>query len=364
MDDVAAALAADNKELRARLRALEQSRWNRLNPFRFLRRSNGYPQAPAPLARSAIDEAREANPALADFEREIVARGHFTHLWALGHAGWWEPICTALDGRYCPRARSRFVRRPVRVLPVWRPTRGAGHLRGHVRGQPRARRHGHGAGRPRASLRRERRARGRCTGTKAGRAARASCSRDSRKTGERFDLVYLDGSHFGLDVLVDAAVSWQLLGDGGFLVFDDYLWAELGEDALLRPRPAIDAFLALVEGKYEPRVRARAGGRAQAPLARSRAQARTAAAARTPRTARVAVAAPPPAAARASRRARARASAHRLRARRTRRAGSTPEAKTRAPRAAAESAPGARRAAGSSAPRRSEKQRERPRVTA
>jgi len=69
--------------------------------------------------------------------------------------------------------------------------------------------------------------------------------------GERFDLIYLDGSHFGLDVLVDAAVSWQLLENGGFLVFDDYLWAELGDDPLLRPRPAIDAFLAFVEGKYE-----------------------------------------------------------------------------------------------------------------
>jgi hypothetical protein len=42
-----------------------------------------------------------------------------------------------------------------------------------------------------------------------------------------------------------------MLEDEGFLLFDDYLWAELGEDPLLRPRPAIDAFLSLVEGKYE-----------------------------------------------------------------------------------------------------------------
>ena len=69
--------------------------------------------------------------------------------------------------------------------------------------------------------------------------------------GERFDLIYLDGSHFGLDVLLDAAVSWQLLENEGYLVFDDYLWAELGDDPLLRPRHAIDAFLAFVEGKYE-----------------------------------------------------------------------------------------------------------------
>lgn len=39
--------------------------------------------------------------------------------------------------------------------------------------------------------------------------------------------------------------------EGGFLVFDDYRWSELGDDELLRPGPAIDAFLALVRGKHE-----------------------------------------------------------------------------------------------------------------
>jgi predicted O-methyltransferase YrrM len=69
----------------------------------------------------------------------------------------------------------------------------------------------------------------------------------------RFDLVYVDGSHLGLDVIIDAALAWQILKPGGTLVFDDYHWAELGEDALLRPGAAIDAFLALVDGKYEIR---------------------------------------------------------------------------------------------------------------
>ena len=62
----------------------------------------------------------------------------------------------------------------------------------------------------------------------------------------------MDASHLGLDVIVDAALSWQLLETGGFLVFDDYLWAELGDDPLLRPGPAVDAFLSLVKGKHEP----------------------------------------------------------------------------------------------------------------
>ena len=59
----------------------------------------------------------------------------------------------------------------------------------------------------------------------------------------QFELIYVDGSHLGLDVLIDAAYAWQLLAPGGFLVFDDYSWAELGDSPLLRPRPAIDAFL-------------------------------------------------------------------------------------------------------------------------
>jgi predicted O-methyltransferase YrrM len=62
----------------------------------------------------------------------------------------------------------------------------------------------------------------------------------------RFDLVYVDGSHRGLDVLVDAALSWPLVEVGGVVVFDDYGWALLGDDPLLRPGPAIDAFVNLV----------------------------------------------------------------------------------------------------------------------
>ena len=74
---------------------------------------------------------------------------------------------------------------------------------------------------------------------------------DLQGQGARFDLIYVDGSHLGLDVLVDAALSWRLLGDGGFLVFDDYRWNDAGDDPLLRPGPAIDAVLALLEGKHD-----------------------------------------------------------------------------------------------------------------
>jgi methyltransferase family protein len=61
-----------------------------------------------------------------------------------------------------------------------------------------------------------------------------------------FEFAYVDGSHRGLDVLVDAALSWPLLEPGGVVVFDDYRWVMLGDDPLLRPGPAIDAFVELV----------------------------------------------------------------------------------------------------------------------
>ena len=74
---------------------------------------------------------------------------------------------------------------------------------------------------------------------------------DLADEGDEFELVYVDGSHLALDVLVDAALAWGLLAPNGTIVFDDYRWRELGDDALLRPGTAIDVFRELVEGKHQ-----------------------------------------------------------------------------------------------------------------
>lgn len=69
---------------------------------------------------------------------------------------------------------------------------------------------------------------------------------------ERFDLVYVDGSHQAPDVLTDATLAFQLLKVGGFLVFDDYLWTYGGpgrEDFYNMPKPAIDAFVNILRRK-------------------------------------------------------------------------------------------------------------------
>lgn len=40
---------------------------------------------------------------------------------------------------------------------------------------------------------------------------------------DSFDIIYIDGSHMASNVLADAVLSWPLLKNDGFLIFDDYL---------------------------------------------------------------------------------------------------------------------------------------------
>lgn len=67
-----------------------------------------------------------------------------------------------------------------------------------------------------------------------------------RTLNDKFDFVYIDGSHVAKDVLVDAVLVWDILKPGGIIIFDDYGLrrspAENQSPALI-PRPAIDAFL-------------------------------------------------------------------------------------------------------------------------
>jgi predicted O-methyltransferase YrrM len=57
-----------------------------------------------------------------------------------------------------------------------------------------------------------------------------------------FDIIYVDGSHEAVNVLMDAVASWLLLKPGGIMIFDDYEWEpdKLPEH---RPKMAVDLFL-------------------------------------------------------------------------------------------------------------------------
>lgn len=46
--------------------------------------------------------------------------------------------------------------------------------------------------------------------------------------GIRFDFIYVDGDHREESVYNDAVGSFEVLNDGGYILFDDYLWKTTG----------------------------------------------------------------------------------------------------------------------------------------
>jgi len=60
-----------------------------------------------------------------------------------------------------------------------------------------------------------------------------------------YDFIYIDGSHFAKDVLVDAVLAWELLKPGGIMIFDDYNQAGLRSWLVVNQtaKIAIDAFI-------------------------------------------------------------------------------------------------------------------------
>ncbi len=66
---------------------------------------------------------------------------------------------------------------------------------------------------------------------------------------EKYDVVYVDGSHTSKDVLLDATLSWKILKKDGIMLFDDYLWKHY-QDPEMNPQLGIDQFLQEHESKY------------------------------------------------------------------------------------------------------------------
>jgi predicted O-methyltransferase YrrM len=69
---------------------------------------------------------------------------------------------------------------------------------------------------------------------------------------ESYDVIYIDGSHVTQDVMIDAVLAFDLLKPGGLMIFDDYaplLWLWPQD---IRPKQAIDAFVAGYRHHLEP----------------------------------------------------------------------------------------------------------------
>jgi hypothetical protein len=249
-------LRKENERLATIESSIESSLWWRLHPRRHLRRITTAVRrsAPVPLPAST-PEAPRPPPARDDlrsrFRREVVERGAFGHDWFTENVSSWEPMMGELDGRGARALEIGSFEGMSACYVLWRLRDSHVTCVDTFEGGPE---HIAGQHLPDAGLE---------TAFDAN-VALVDASRVRKLVGDsklvlvdllaeraRFDFVYVDGSHLALDVLADAALTWRLLATGGFLVFDDYNWAEFGEDRLLRPGAAVDAFLVLVEGKYE-----------------------------------------------------------------------------------------------------------------
>lgn len=65
-----------------------------------------------------------------------------------------------------------------------------------------------------------------------------------------FDLIYIDGDHSSRSVITDAILSWDLLKDGGILMFDDYGW-DYFVPTEMRPTFALDVFQTLFRDEFQ-----------------------------------------------------------------------------------------------------------------
>ncbi len=69
-------------------------------------------------------------------------------------------------------------------------------------------------------------------------------------SSEKFDLIYVDGSHHGDDVILDVVLCFEHLKVGGVMILDDYLWRYYPRSAE-EPARAINSFLRLCEGRHK-----------------------------------------------------------------------------------------------------------------
>ena len=67
--------------------------------------------------------------------------------------------------------------------------------------------------------------------------------------GQRFDMIYVDGSHRRLDAYRDCTLSWPLLNSDGIMLIDDYEFGRRLPDDL-KPKQGVDAFLTNIAGQY------------------------------------------------------------------------------------------------------------------
>jgi predicted O-methyltransferase YrrM len=65
-----------------------------------------------------------------------------------------------------------------------------------------------------------------------------------------YDFIFIDGSHYCDDVMVDSIKCFELLKDGGIMIFDDYFW-NYYKKPLSNPATAINLFLKMKKNNFK-----------------------------------------------------------------------------------------------------------------
>jgi hypothetical protein len=244
-------LKQEVRELRERAAAYESSRWWRLHPRLALsrlrpsrRRENARPLVSPPGSPAPSDQHTTR------FRKEVVARGNFSEDWFTVHIPAWEPVVRELEGRTTNLLELGSFEGLSACYLLWRLPNAHVTCVDTFAGLPEYPAYGIAAAEMEDAFDRN-------VALVDPSRVRKLVGETSRvlpnllNAGERFDFVYVDASHKALDVIVDAALAWQLLEPGAVAIFDDYGPIPPGEDPMLHPTPAIEAFLALVDGQID-----------------------------------------------------------------------------------------------------------------
>jgi predicted O-methyltransferase YrrM len=245
-------LVREVKELRARVDALESSRWWRVHPRFILRRLGTASPTSARVEQDVDAVARQdAKPARDDelterFRAEVIAQGSFRTDMVSGNFAHWEPILKELEGNTARILEIGSFEGMSACYFLWRLPDASVTCIDTFAGGPSFAALGADVSDLESAFDRNVAL---VDSTRVRKLVGPSIAHlpELVREGNQFDLVFVDGSDLALDVLVDAALSWQLLEPGGTLIFDNYVWrSPLGEDPLFHPAPAVDAFLDLV----------------------------------------------------------------------------------------------------------------------
>jgi predicted O-methyltransferase YrrM len=251
-------VAAENRRLvrevsalRRQVEAFESSRWWRLNPRLLLRNLRAFAGRDAredamATTQERVQDRRPDDELTRRFRVEVVEGGSFRSDMVSGNFTNWEPLLSELEGRSARILEIGSFEGMSACYFLWRLPDAHVTCIDTFTGGPSFAARGVDVSGLEAAFDRN------LALVDALRVRKLVGTSTEHlpmllRDGMTFQLIFIDGSDLALDVLVDAALSWQLLEPGGHLIFDNYVWrSPVGDDSLFHPAPAVDAFLDVI----------------------------------------------------------------------------------------------------------------------